>query len=76
MGTKLIPPHAVLIEPLATEDGGGYWATVPELPGCHAAGETPEEALANILDEIPPWIEAADVCGVAVTSPQPTHRAG
>jgi predicted RNase H-like HicB family nuclease len=26
--------YAVRIEPLAESDGGGYLATVPDLPGC------------------------------------------
>ena len=32
--------YAVRIERLA--DGGGYLATVPDLPGCMSDGETPE----------------------------------
>ena len=38
--------YPVLIEPLPVEDGGGFVATVPDLPGCMSDGETPEEALA------------------------------
>jgi len=30
---------------LSEEEGGGYLATVPELPGCKSDGETPQEAL-------------------------------
>jgi hypothetical protein len=37
--------YPVIIEPLATEDGGGFVATVPDLPGCMSDGGTPEEAL-------------------------------
>jgi len=36
--------YAVRIERLAENDGGGYLATVPDLPGCMSDGETPEEA--------------------------------
>ena len=35
--------YPVVIEPLAPEDGGGFVATVPDLPGCMSDGETPEE---------------------------------
>ena len=31
---------------------GGYWAKVPELPGCVSQGETLEEVEANIRDAI------------------------
>ena len=36
--------YAVMIAPLSAEDGGGFLATVPDLPGCMSDGETPEEA--------------------------------
>jgi predicted RNase H-like HicB family nuclease len=52
--------YAVRIEALADIDGGGYLATVPDLPGCMSDGETPEEALKNVQDAISSWIEAAD----------------
>ena len=32
-----------------TPEDGGYFATVPDLPGCTAHGETPEEALREAL---------------------------
>jgi antitoxin HicB len=44
--------YKVLIEPLSEEDGGGYLATVPELPGCMSDGETRSEAHANVEDAI------------------------
>jgi hypothetical protein len=37
--------YRVLIEPLVPEDGGGFVATAPDLPGCMSDGETPEDAL-------------------------------
>jgi antitoxin HicB len=48
--TKL--EYLVVIEPLAQADGGGFLATVPDLPGCMSDGETPEEALANVRDAV------------------------
>ncbi len=54
------------------EDGGGFVATVPDLPGCMSDGETPQEALANVEDAIEAWIEAANDLGHSV--PQPTRR--
>jgi antitoxin HicB len=65
--------YAVLVQPLAGEDGGGYGAIVPDLPGCMSDGETPEEALANAADAIDAWMEAARELGHAV--PEPSRSA-
>ena len=51
--------YAVRIERLAESDGGGYLATVPDLPGCMSDGATPQEALTNVQEAIASWIEAA-----------------
>lgn len=51
--------YSVLVSPLSVEDGGGFLATVPDLPGCASDGETPQEALANVQDAIESWLEAA-----------------
>ena len=50
--------YAVRIDRLAESDGGGYLATVPDLPGCMSDGATPEEALGNVQEAIVSWIEA------------------
>jgi predicted RNase H-like HicB family nuclease len=65
--------YEVDIRPLTAEDGGGYMAVAPELPGCKSDGETPEEALANAYDAIACWIEAAHEMGRKV--PQPRRAA-
>jgi predicted RNase H-like HicB family nuclease len=51
--------YAVRIERLADSSGGGYVATVPDLPGCMSDGETPEEALKNVQEAIESWTETA-----------------
>lgn len=61
--------YTVVIEPLSEEDGGGYLAQVPELPGCMSDGETPEEAVTNVQDAILAWIEAAHDLGHEVPKP-------
>lgn len=38
---------------------GGFWATVPALPGCVTEGDTREELMANLRDAIEGWLEAA-----------------
>lgn len=54
------PAYSILIEPLAEEDGGGFIATVPDLPGCMSDGETAAEAVTNVLDAVNCWLDAAD----------------
>ena len=61
--------YPVIVQPLAPEDGGGFLATVPDLPGCMSDGETPEEALANVRDAIAAWIEAAHDLGRPIPAP-------
>jgi antitoxin HicB len=64
--------YAIIVEPLPAEDGGGFVATVPDLPGCMSDGETPQEAVMNVQDAIQVWIEAAKDLGHVV--PEPTKR--
>lgn len=61
--------YPVIVQPLPVEDGGGFVATVPDLPGCMSDGETPEEAIANVQDAIIAWIEAAVELGRTVPEP-------
>lgn len=62
--------YEVVIRPLAAEDGEGYVATVPDLPGCKSDGETPQEALTNAYDAICCWIEGAEEMGRPVPEPR------
>jgi len=64
--------YPVVVEPLPVDEGGGFVATVPDLPGCMSDGATPEEALTNVQDAIVTWIEAANDLGHAV--PKPSRR--
>ena len=61
--------YSIVIEPLPVEDGGGFVATVPDLPGCMSDGETLEEALANVRDAVAAWIEEARALGRVVPEP-------
>lgn len=65
--------YEVDIRPLPAEQGGGFLALVPELPGCKSDGETPQEALANAYDAIACWIEAAEEMGRSVPRPRLVH---
>jgi antitoxin HicB len=62
--------YGVRIDRLSEADGGGYLATVPELPGCMSDGGTPEEALRNVQEAIVSWIESAKALKQNV--PEPT----
>ena len=64
--------YPILIEPLPEEEGGGFLATVPDLPGCMSDGETPEEALASIQDAILAWLEGAREIGRPI--PEPSRK--
>lgn len=55
--------YKIEIAKLSEEDGGGFLATVPTLPGCMSDGETQEEALTNVQDAIECWIETAEEIG-------------
>jgi antitoxin HicB len=63
------PAYPIVIEPLPPEDGGGFLARVPDLPGCMSDGATPEEAAAQVQDAIASWIEAATDLGHAIPAP-------
>ena len=60
--------YAIVIEKAASN----YAAYVPDLPGCVAAGETREEALALIRDAIEFHIEGLKQSGQAVPRPSST----
>jgi antitoxin HicB len=69
--------YSVRIERLADGDGGGYIATVPDLPGCMSDGETPEEALKNVQEAIASWIESGKEWKMDIPQPSPPlARAG
>ena len=68
------PEYAVVIEPLSEEEGGGFLATVPDLPGCASDGETREEAARNVEDAIACWLEEARALGRAIPEPRPALR--
>jgi len=61
--------YPILIAPLSPEDGGGFVATVPDLPGCMSDGDTPEEAMHNVMDAIEEWIDASRMLGRGVPPP-------
>ena len=61
--------YRITLRPLSAVEGGGWLAEVPDLPGCMSDGETPQEAVENIMDAITCWIEAAEEDGRPVPAP-------
>ena len=53
-----------------SEEDGGYIADIPDLPYCSAYGDTPEEALKEILIAKEAWLESAR----STHKPVPTPR--
>jgi antitoxin HicB len=61
--------YPVAVEPLPSEEGGSFLATVADLPGCTSDGATPEEAVSNVQDAILAWIEASRDLGHDMPKP-------
>lgn len=57
------------IRRLMPDPSGGYTATIHELPGCIAEGDTAEEALAQLDSVANSWIESAKASGYPITPP-------
>ena len=64
--------YPVIVRPLPPEQGVGYVAEVPDLPGCTAEGATPADASTAALQAIAAWIENARRSGEPV--PPPSER--
>jgi antitoxin HicB len=63
--------YTIIIEPASVEDGGGFLACVPDLPGCMSDGDTDEQAAHYVAGAIESWIEAATEMGRPIPSPTP-----
>ena len=64
--------YPIIIEPLTEDEGGGFVALVPDLPGCMSDGETAEAALAAVQEGVAAWVEEATELGHPV--PRPSRR--
>ena len=57
------------MSPLTAEDGGGFFAEVPAMPGCIAAGKTIEETLNVLQEAIESWKMGVEALGGAIPKP-------
>ena len=58
MNSPHFDDYPFAICPLSLEDGGGYLITFPDLPGCMADGQTPEDAIGKGQDAFRCWMQA------------------
>ncbi|MBA2708971.1 MAG: type II toxin-antitoxin system HicB family antitoxin [Tatlockia sp.] len=61
--------YPATIQPLSSEDGGGYLVTFPDLPGCMADGSTPEEAFHQAENALKAWLKTAQEFGDSIPKP-------
>ena len=55
-----------------SDEDEGYIADIPDLPHCSAFGDTPDEALHEVLKAKAAWLEAAQTNHKPI--PQPQYR--
>lgn len=69
--------YKITIQPLSADEGGGYLAEFPDLPGCMADGKTIEEALHQAEDALKSWLATAKEFGDPIPKPSSTvHYSG
>ena len=66
--------YPLQVRPLSEDEGGGYLASVPDLPGCRGDGETEAAAIEDAQSAIASWIETAGKFGDPV--PEPNRAEG
>ena len=64
-------PYPILLRPLQEDEGGGWLAEIPDLPGCMSDGDTPEEAVRNVLKAQEAWLAVSRELGQNVPKPTP-----
>jgi predicted RNase H-like HicB family nuclease len=68
-----------LINVFWSDEDGCYVADIPDLPYCSAFGETPLDALREVLEAKEAWLDSARAHGDPIPPPrthQPLRRAG
>ena len=56
------------------EDGSGYYAKVPDLPGCITTGNSLADAIDQITDAMTAWLVVAEDEGGVIASPTPQNE--
>ena len=58
-------PYQIVLTP----EYGAWTATIPDLPGCMAVGDSPEEALELLQDAKRSWISASMQRNLSIPEP-------
>lgn len=61
--------YLIVVSPLSEEDGGGFFARVPDLPGCYGDGESQSDALLDASKAIVEWIDEYSKMGRDIPQP-------
>ncbi|MCL6478170.1 MAG: type II toxin-antitoxin system HicB family antitoxin [Peptococcaceae bacterium] len=61
--------YEIKLRKLSEDEGGGWMAEIPSLPGCMSDGGTPEEAIDNLDGAKKSWIETCLELGRPVPEP-------
>lgn len=67
--THIVAGYMAAVSRLPLQEGGGYIAVVPSLPGCMSDGETEDEACIAVRDAVAQWIDAAKRIGRLIPPP-------
>ena len=68
--------YPVEIRPLSPDEGGGWLASFPDLPGCMGDGATPEAAIADAYEAAAAWLTVAQTQGDAIPQPSAGGESG
>lgn len=63
--------YEVTLRPLSGDEGGGWLATIPALPGCTGDGETEMQAIDDVRLAALEWADSAAAGGEANPAPRP-----
>ena len=64
--------YTALFTPI--EDGSGYYAKVPDLPGCITTGSNLPDAINQITDAMNAWLVVAEDEGLEISPPTPQDQ--
>lgn len=64
--------YTALFTPI--EDGSGYYAKVPDLPGCITTGNSLSDAIDQITDAMSAWLVVAEDKGEPIAPPSPQEK--
>ena len=61
--------YTIVLRPLSTDEGGGWFAEIPLLHGCWADGSTPDDAIQALSSARRVWTESMLAEGKTIPLP-------